>query len=485
MVKKKHFILIYVVLILVVMGIFVSSSAIFYVMHKKDNKIQSGVFIKGINISGLTKQEASALLNEKLDAELNDHIILKYKNHEYYVEVEQFEAKFDIDASTEYAYKIGRSGNFFKDTKDMLKVLMFKIDIDPILTYNQEELRDYLETIGTRLPDQLEQSSYYVDGDNVIITNGKNGAKIEIEKLEKEIIAAIQDISYKNTCIDIPTITEYPDKIDVDSIHEDVYRQVQNAYFTTEPRMVYAEVTGIDFNVNAVKNAIQQNPNVDEYIVELSYQKPEITVNDLGMDPFPDLLASFSTNYVNNPNRTTNLRLASNKINGTVIMPGETFSFNKVVGKRTVQAGYKNAAIFSDGEVTDGLGGGICQVTSTLYNAAVFANMNITSRRNHMFVPSYVTGGRDATVVYGSTDFKFENSRSYPIKIISSVEGGIARVSIYGYKNPNDENYDISIETSLVKSTSTSLVYDAYKIYKQNGNVVKKERLSRDTYKKY
>ena len=96
-----------------------------------------------------------------------------------------------------------------------------------------------------------------------------------------------------------------------------------------------------------------------------------------------------------------------------------------------------------------------------------------------MFVPSYVTGGRDATVVYGSTDFKFKNSRSYPIKIISSVEGGVARVSIYGYKNPNEANYDISIETNLVKKTSTSLVYDAYKIYKQDGKVVNREKLSR------
>ena len=102
-----------------------------------------------------------------------------------------------------------------------------------------------------------------------------------------------------------------------------------------------------------------------------------------------------------------------------------------------------------------------------------------------MFVPSYVTGGRDATVVYGSTDFKFKNSRTYPIKIVSSVEGGIARVSIYGYKNPNEPQYDISIENKLVKTTSKSLVYDTYKVYKQDGNVIKREKMSRDTYKKY
>ena len=135
--------------------------------------------------------------------------------------------------------------------------------------------------------------------------------------------------------------------------------------------------------------------------------------------------------------------------------------------------------------MTDGLGGGICQITSTLYNAVVFANMKITSRRNHMFVPSYVSGGRDATVVYGSTDFKFKNSRSYPIKLVSSVEGGVATISVYVYKNENDPEYEISIENNLVKTTAKSLVYDAYKVYKQNGEVVNREKMSRDTYKKY
>ena len=390
MVKRKNFVLIYICLIAVFVGVLIASGIAFYTHHKNNDKIQSGVYIKGINVSGLTKDEAKKLVSDNLNTELNDHLILKYKNYEYYVEIEQFEAQFDLDASVEFAYKIGRSGNLFKDIKDYASVLMSKIDIDCALTYNEEELRSYLETLQAQLPDQLEQSSYYVDDDKVIITNGKNGANIYIDELEETIIEQIQDISYKNSCIDIPTYTEYPDKINVQAIHDDVYRQMQNAYFTTEPRMVYAEVTGVDFSVQDVENAIEQNPNAEEYAVELSFTEPEVTVNDLGMDPFPDLLATFSTNYVNNPDRTTNLRLASNKINGKVVMPGEKFSYNKVVGKRTEAAGYKKAAIFSDGQVTEDVGGGICQVTTTLYNAAVFANLNITSRRNHMFVPSYV-----------------------------------------------------------------------------------------------
>ena len=485
MVRKKHFILIYLILVIVFICIFVAGTVIFYNLHKGKDTIQPGVFIKGINISGLTKEEALKLVNEKVNLELNDHIILKYKNYEYYAEIEQFDARFDIESSIDFAYNIGRSGNIFKDIKDSIVVLLSKMNIEPSLEYNKEELYSYIELIEAQLPDQLEQSSYYIDDDSVVVTNGKNGAKIHKDDLAQTILELVQDVNYKNVCIDIPTDTEYPDEIDVDAIHDDVYREMQNAYFTTEPRMVYAQVTGVDFNVDAVKNAILENPNADEYIIKLYYTEPEVTVDDLGMDAFPDLLATFSTNYVNNPNRTTNLKLASNKIDGTVVMPGENFSFNKVVGRRTEAAGYKNAAIFSDGQVTDGLGGGICQVTTTLYNAVVYANLDIVSRRNHMFVPSYVKGGRDATVVYGSTDFVFENSRSYPIKILSSVQNGVATVQIYGYKNPNDANYDISIETTLVKNTSTTLVYDAYKIYKQNGEVVKREKLSRDTYKKY
>ena len=244
------------------------------------------------------------------------------------------------------------------------------------------------------------------------------------------------------------------------------------------------------------------NPLQEEYIVKLDYYTPEVTTDDLGMEAFPDLLATYSTRYdASNTNRTTNLRLASNKINGTVIMPGEVFSYNKVVGKRTIAAGYKNAAIFSEGQVVDGLGGGICQVSSTLYNAALYADMTMTSRTNHMFVPSYVKAGRDATVVWGSIDFKFKNERDYPIKIESSVSGGVCTVSFYGLRRQTE--YDIEIETDFIRTIKYTTKYDydsnkkagtvlqggangsvvdAYRVYYLNGQFVKREKLSRDTY---
>ena len=108
----------------------------------------------------------------------------------------------------------------------------------------------------------------------------------------------------------------------------------------------------------------------DEYTIKLKTLYPNITTSMIGMEAFPDLLSTFSTRYVtSNKNRTTNLRLAANKINRTVIMPGETFSFNKIVGKRTIEAGYKDAAIYQDGKVIDGLAGCICQISSTLFSS--------------------------------------------------------------------------------------------------------------------
>ena len=112
-------------------------------------------------------------------------------------------------------------------------------------------------------------------------------------------------------------------------------------------------------------------------------------------------------------------------------MAGDTFSYNQTLGERTVAAGYKNGKIYENGEVVDGIGGGICQISSTLYNAVLMANMKVTERRNHQFVTSYVPAGRDATVVYGLTDFKFKNNRDYPIRIRTNTSGKKVRIYIY------------------------------------------------------
>lgn len=390
MFKPKHTLTIFVILLAIVIGIFCASVLMFYTNQQKSDTIQSGVYIKGINVSDLTKKEAIALIENELKDKMEAPLELTYKNNKYYLEIEQIGAKFNIEESVDYALSIAKSGDFFSDLQEYITTFLTNINIEPNLIYNDEMLTMYLENIESNLPDQLEEPSYYIEDEELIITNGKDGVGIEMTPLKQMIIDSIYDLSFANAYMQIPTYTRKPDPINVEKIHDEVFRQAENAYFTTEPYAVFADVVGVDFNSEEVKQMIEEDPSAEEYIADLIYTKADVTVNDLGAEAFPDLLASFSTRYVtSNRDRTTNLRLAAEKIDGTVVMPGEIFSYNTVVGKRTIAAGYKEAAIYENGQVTSGLGGGICQISTTLYNAAIAANMEIESRRNHMFVPSY------------------------------------------------------------------------------------------------
>lgn len=500
--KNIGIVKLFLIMFSICIGLLIAGTIAFYMNSQNSNTIMAGIYVKDINVSGLTLEEAKTKVEEELNAKMAENIILQYNNYDFNMPIEQIEGKFNIDDAVNYAYNIGKTGKFFKDTHDYMSIAINNVNIDPIFEYNELYLNEYIQSIQEKLPDQLRQSSYYIDDGDLIIENGTVGAGIYEEDLKELIIDCIQDLSYTDSVLKIPTYLEYPDAINVAVIRNDIYREAKSAYYTTSPYAVYPHVVGVDFAMSTeeIQKIINENPR-DEYRVELRYTTPDVTIKDLGMDAFPNRLSSFSTSYVNNPDRTTNLRLASNKINGTVLMPGETFSFNQVVGKRTKAAGYKSAAIFSDGQVVDGLGGGICQVTSTLYNAVIEADLEIVSRRNHMFVPSYVKAGADATVVWGSTDFKFKNSRDYPIKIVTSVQNGYATAQIYGLKN--DIEYDISIESEKIKTLKYTTTYQksstykkgtviqggvngqvvqSYKVYRLNGEVVKREKLYRDTY---
>lgn len=142
-------------------------------------------------------------------------------------------------------------------------------------------------------------------------------------------------------------------------------------------------------------------------------------------------ISTYTTKTTANSNRNTNVRLAAEKLNGTVLQPGEEFSFNQVVGERTEALGYKSAAAYSNGEVVEEIGGGVCQVSSTLYNAVLRAGLKTTYRRSHTFEPSYVTPGTDAAISWGGPDYKFVNNTSAAIGIRASYSNQTSTISIY------------------------------------------------------
>ena len=328
------------------------------------------------------------------------------------------------------------------------------------------------------------ESSCYIDGNNLIITKGKSGKIVNVNESANYIEKELKKLNVLNNPLELITSDASPNPIDIDSIYNEIHKEPVNAYFTQDPYVVHPSENGMDFKISLdeAKNLLQEDK--EEYVIPLKVLHPSVTTNMIGTEAFPNLLSEFSTKYAtSNKNRTTNLILAANKINGTVLMPGETFSYNKVVGERTIQAGYKEAPVYVSGRVEDGIGGGICQITTTLYNAVVYANLDIVERSNHQFVPSYAGPSRDATVVYGAIDFKFKNNRDYPIKITCSVSGGIANFKIWGLKTDND--YEVQITSRTTGTTATAIYSEAYKILKKNGNVVSTTLLSKDTYKRH
>lgn len=498
--KRNIFIIILIIFILVIFAIF---STIFSLLNINNENIMIGVSINNIDISGLSKDEAKAKVENVLDEKINKEIKVIYGEYESTINPKVIDAKFDTNKAIEDAYGIGRNGNIIINNYNILFSLIGKKDIETKVIINEEETEKLIKDIGANLPGALVETSYYIEDSNLIITKGKEGLVVNSEKLLELIYEKLNNKNINQEYIEIPVEVIKPEEIDLQKIHDEIYKEPQDAYYNKEPFEIHAEVDGVDFNIEEAKQIISSEEK-EEYTIPLKITKPEMTINKIGTEAFPNLLSTFTTKYdKTNTNRTTNLQLAINKINGVVLMPDEEFSYNKIVGERTISAGYKEAKIYSNGEVVDGLGGGICQISSTLYNTVLLANLEITERRNHQFVTSYLPAGRDATVVYGSQDFKFKNNRKYPVKIEASLNSGIAKISLYGVKEEND--YTVTFETRTVSAIPyktkyindstieegtekiqqrgvNGLITETYKILNLNGVVVSKTLLSKDTY---
>ena len=473
------------ILIFIIITILVIAFLIFTGYNALNQNIVSGVHIKDVDVSNMSKSDAKYKIENYITNNLPEEITLKHGDYQTTISLSQIGVSFDVKNAVNDAYNVGRQGNLFQNNFYVLSTMFGKVNIEPTLNLDTEQLTQNLNEISTQLPDKVVESSYYIEDNNLIITNGKEGNVVDVDATIQSIKSAISNFSTINDPIEIVVKSQSPQAINIEQIHSEIYKEPKDAYYTQDPFAVYPSENGLDFNISIdeAKNVLGDQ-TAEEYTIPLKTLYPNVTTNMIGTEAFPDLLSSYSTKYAtSNRDRTTNLQLAANKINGTVLMPGETFSYNKVVGERTIAAGYKEAPIYVSGEVVDGLGGGICQITSTLYNAVVYANLEVTQRSNHQFVPSYVTASRDATVVYGSIDFQFKNNRNYPIKITCSVSGGIAQFQIFGMKQ--DDDYEVEISSYETGRTATAIYSEAYKILKRDGKVVSKVLLSKDTYKRH
>ena len=483
-------------------------SVVFALFNMNNEKILKGISILGIDISDLTVEEAKTKINNAIEERFkdeNNNLILKIGENETSVTANTFNAKFDVDNAVIEAYNIGRNGNILTNNYSILFTKLFKKEIKPRLYLDDSLLSDTIKDINSKMKDAIVDNSYYIEKNNLIIVKGKAGYTIKTEELKEKIYEQISNIHTNYQTIEIPVEYKAPEPINLQKIHEEIYKEPQDAYVEKNPTVVHPEVNGVDFKISVEEAEELLKEDKEEYTIPLKITKPKKTINNLGEEAFPDLLATFSTRFDgSNYNRNTNIKLAAKKVNGTVILPGEKFSFNTIVGSRTIEAGFKEGTAYIGGKVVPDVGGGVCQVSSTIYNTALLANMQIVERSNHMFTTGYVAASRDATVYYGSLDFIFKNSRKYPIKMVASANGGVCKVSIYGIKE--EKEYEVIIQSKITSYINPTTIYkedptleegkeiveqtaitgcrsEGYKILKLNGKIVSQTLLSKDTYK--
>lgn len=502
--KWQKFLLFFLLPTLILTLLLFIFSTAFALSRMNSTTILSGISIQGIDVSNLTKEEA---LN-KISLAVNEHISPNIQAYHGEFECEfspsQLDANFDITSAVDKAYGIGRSDNIFKNNFSILNVLMSGLNINIEVTYDTESLNSIITNINDLLPDKLVNPDYYIDNTSLIITSGTDGYIVDNNKFTYEVLQALSNIR-ESSRFEIPVKNATASNINIDEIYKNIYKSPTDAYFTTNPYTFYPSSTGLEFDISIDDAKKMLEEKQEQYTIPLKITYPNVSTNDIGFDAFPDQLSSFSTSFKSsNSNRSTNIRLCASKINGVVLMPGETFSFNSTVGKRTPEAGYKEAPAYLNGKTIMDYGGGICQVSSTLYNAVLYSNLEITERYNHGYQPSYVKSGLDATVSWGGPDFKFTNNRNYPIKIMTDTSNKILNIYIYGLKTENDYTVKLEArylstiyysttyqkdsslapgETRTIQSGSNGCKTATYKyLYDKAGNLVSSECISRDTY---
>lgn len=493
----------FLILTIIVFLILIFSS-VFALFNITNNSILNGICVNGVDVSGLDASTAYKTLYDFLNLQKAKNLTVKYQDYETTISLQQLEVNYDIQSAVNSAYGIGRSKNIFLNNYDILYTKLFKKNLSFEIVFSTSELDNIVADIATKLPGKVKQPSYYIEDNQLILSSGSEGLTIDTNLLKEQIRLAITNQVYgmDSPVIDLAVTTTKPETIHLDHIYQEIYKEPKDAYL--KDNKVYPEVNGTDFSISLEEAKALLTEEKDEYIIPLKITTPSVTIKDFGDTAFTDRLSRYTTRFdESNKNRATNINLASEKINEFVLLPGEVFSYNKVVGARTISSGYKEAPIYINGTVADGVGGGICQLSSTLYNAILLANLEVVERRNHYFITSYVPASLDATVSYGSIDFKFRNSRNYPIKIICNSSNGVCCVEIYGIKE--EVEYEVVIQSDITETIPFETKYkdtsslpigtenivvkgtngyksEAYKILKLDGKVVSKTLLSKDSY---
>ncbi len=414
--------------------------------------IYPNVHVAGINVGGLTPSEAQLHVDEAvsgmyaaqpLQVELPDRT-LSFDPVQTNVTLHAEEA---IAAAREYGRQKGVFGALFTYLSSLSK--SHDIELEAALqldtNYVQAMIRQVAEDV--KIPAENSVVSMNKDKTEMTIQVGVTGRELDEEALYQVVYEAYETGELSPISWDY---TEVPfTQVDLDALYADMTEGMADAYYDEEARKIVPGVDSIAFDLELARQKLKSAHEGVKLVFPLETVSPEITEETIRQEMFPDQLERRSSKYVNNPKRTENLRLACEAINGTILNPGDVFSFNEVVGERTEEKGYQPATIYGgDGESLDGVGGGICQVASTIYYTTLYLALEQVERAPHMYQVYYVPVGMDATIYWDSKlDYKFRNNREHPLMIMADLEGDMCNITILGTKE-NDNYVEMSSWTT-------------------------------------
>ena len=473
-----------VIVCVCVVALLLAGAAGFGVYVSGSDTIYPKVSVNGTDVGGMTAAEAASALEAAGWGEGEKTVTVELPlEHTLTVNAADVGAELTAQEAADRAFDYCHGGTIIENVMAYVRCLVSGAEVEIKAEVDEAALADIVREEVTQVKSGLMTSGVEIKGDTLEVVKGASAVEIDESELMSLVKTALEDMKYGP--LDYEVEVNASVELDIDELYNSICCEAKDAYYDKEKKEVVESVTGVDFN-KAEAQKLWDAAELGETVeIPLELTEPERTTEYVESRLFADDLGETVTTSLagSTQNRITNVQLAAASIDGIILAPGEQFSYNDALGERTTERGYKAAGAYSGGQVVQEVGGGICQVSSTLYYAALLANLQIDVRTCHYFPVGYLPAGLDATVSWGGPEFKFTNNRDWPIKIEASVDTAKNTVSVHIVGTDEDGSYvQMTYATWLVYGNSeypeTETGYKAatYRsVFDKNGNLLSKE----------
>lgn len=437
-----HRIKLTLIILLVFVALLAAFSAAggFYVTH--NGVTLPNVYIGGVFVGNMSREQVDkALKDSGWDKRTAEELTVKLPaGTEFTVSYEKSGARMTREEAVQAACGYGHDRDWFSNLYLFLLNHLNPANADPEIALDGEYIKAQVAVGEEKLEKATEDKGYEIDKEKerLIIVKGAGQIKIAQDALREEIEKALLN---DETEIRFETLASELAMPDFQKLHDTLAVEPEDAYFT-ENFEVVDEIDGCWFEVSEAEKLWQEAKPTEKVEIPMTLTYPEVTGEALRSMLYRDKLGAQTTYYTwSNDNRISNINKVAEKINGHIMMPGDVFSYNDFVGQRTEEAGFLPAGAYENGQVVEEVGGGICQASSTLYCAAMYAQMDTVERTSHYFRVDYLPLAQDATVSWPKPDFKFRNSREYPVKIVAFCDNEEKSLTIEIWGTDVDGSY--------------------------------------------